>query len=397
MSRRRRLAALAHLAPPPPVVRRIEPIQRQPLPVLPGVTLLDRALWNQYAADRWVKVTRDASGREIAWDPIPERRGAQVWATDTYDDTLWFDPSENPFFYYANFCGMYVAGAPAVPMGKNATIPGADTGLMWTPHLDRYPIEWQHRGLTGACERGLNTWCVSLGHTMGEMGRTREETRELCRLIRSYGLKVDLWCIGGAPPYAQKDGEWERDYRVVFADLVKFLLDAGVVDAGCIGWQLNQSNSPYGLRTIIEGLSEIFRPLPIGTHWQNDACAWFGADQNGDSRLPDRRAFYRFVREQGHRWLHGQWNTEAPIDYVQSKIVDVLNALAEVAPDLDLTGYEYKAQAQFPQGGPEIETDEDHGDLEGYLLLCTRARKPLGGLGGGGRLPGGAPVWRRAA
>lgn len=332
----------------------VTPIQRSPLPALPN--------------------------------PTPRRDGQQLWASAPYRRELAVVPPAGPDkrFYRGNFSGIRVPGAPPVKDGKNATVPGGDTSFIYSPHLPRYPFDWQHTICEQYAGRGYTHFFMHLANTISDEADSSHQTLDeyiaAAKVAQSYGLWVDTSVIFG-PRDATADY-----YQPIFDPIIDRLYQAGVLDLATVGMQLDLWNSPYGLRTIIEWFGRKVKSLdsniPVASHWANHACAWFGADHNGDSGFKNRFEFWDYWHQTGLMdWAYFQTDTGAPIDDYEGRITELLKTC-------DTVGFEVTAQAQFDPDytADKIQVDEDHGDAMGYCGLCaTGGPYRNAGFNNGGR------------
>lgn len=333
-------------------------------------------------------------------DPLP------AFPPGQYDRDLWFTPPVGPDRRYCrgNFSGIDVAGAPPVVGGANATRPGRPTDLIFTPHLDRYPVEWQERILTAYASRGYTHIALSLGHMAGPHERaisglpilSPDEVLDVLDRAKRYVPYVDLFWLGATM------GERDEPWRVLQPKIQPYLdaiLPSKLTDLGTIGWQWNLWQVPgkHSLE-IIFGLGHLLAEQDIDPyiHWANDAVAWFDGTVEG---CRDRFEWYDRTRAvlAGN---HLQGDVDSDIPYYQSRICDVLNHMhlytsGVTGQPLALVDFENSAQKRFDRygarpGEPEwpafTEADQD---LRGRLIAATKAPTPLAGyMNGARREPG---------
>jgi hypothetical protein len=257
--------------------------------------------------------------------------------------------------------------------------------------LPRYPLEWQHEICKAYAARGYTHFFLHLANTISDDADSSHQTLEeyiaAAHLAQSYGLLVDTSVL-----YGPRDATADY-YAPIFDPIVRELYAAGVLDLATVGMQLDLWNSPYGLRTMIDwfgGLVKSLDPaIPVASHWANHACAWFGADHNGDSGFDDRFEYWHYYHTTGLMdWAYFQTDTRYPIDDYEGRIAELLKTC-------DTVGFEVTAQSQFdpaayPPPDNAIEIDEDHGDIMGYCGLCTTGGPYRNaGFGNGGRRPSG--------
>lgn len=309
----------------------------------------------------------------------------------SYDHDLpVFPTSPDLLFYRGNFCGIRVPGVPGVPGGVNATVPGGDTSLVMASHLDRYPIEWQHRILETYASYGYTHFQQSIGFSE-DAGKTIPEYVATAKLIQSYGLYVDHWFLG-AGKYNTRDMD-----RTYWAPILQPWFDGlfaqSAVDACCVGWQLdgfNKEDAP--IQSIIDYFAEqcVPRGIPLATHWINGAGTW--------TATLSREQWWR--NQKGKlSWFHHQGPTASQGSTVpdyQARLCDTLNPFGNGRfgtsglfgdRPFGLVVYECSAQDQYDERSTEAE-----GDQRGMLLCCTKASAQVSGYGNGARRQDGGPV-----
>lgn len=325
--------------------------------------------------------------------PTSARNGQQAWASRDYRKELAVAPPSKPDkrFYRGNFSGIRVPGLPPVKDGKNATVPGGDTSFLYTSHLPRYPLDWQHKACEDYAAHGYTHFFMHLANTISDAEDSAHMSLDdyiaAARVAQSYKLWLDTSVLFG-PRDATADY-----YRPRFDSIIRRLYDAGVLDLATVSMQLDLWNSPYGLRTIIDWFGPLVKSLdssiPVASHWANHACAWYGKDGNGDSGFKDRFEYWNYYHATGFMdWAYFQQDTGAPLD-------DTEGRLSELMKTCDVVGFELTAQAQFDAAwtADRVDVDEDHGDLVGYCALCTTGGPyRVAGYGNGGRYPNGAPL-----
>lgn len=315
---------------------------------------------------------------------------------------------EDASFYRGQFCGIRIPGAPWVP-GCNA----ANTDLMMTCLLDRYPVEWQDAFLLKYAQDGYMDLQRSWGHAMaspdeGWPGVSLEQFNALSRTAqRVYGLRIDQWIIGGGALYnCNQPLEY---WQPIIDELVDSFLAAGVMDKACVGWQLDQlfGATPGNdcMRVLAYCADRIPTGIPVFTHWMNEALAWWKTggevwtDRYGSINVHDRFSWWLAMRPYltgGHHQGDTTIARTQPKLY-QDKLRDTLNAFHDgrmglsrrtgVEVPFQLTVFECSAQDQF-----DGKTSEDTGDQVGYILMCTQSdgtNQPMNGYGNGGRMPDG--------
>lgn len=280
---------------------------------------------------------------------------------------------------------------PPVKDGKNATIPGADTSMVYSSLLPRFALEWQHEYCRQYAERGYTDLFLdvqlTIGAGEGQAGMPLDTFIAAAKVAQSYGLDVDVSLVGG-PRDATADY-----YRPTIIPLIDELFAQQAINKACVGMQLDGWNSPYGLKTIIEMVGDRVKwhdpGLPIAIHTINHALAWWGADEHGDSGYYNRFEFWKYWRDRGLLdWGYAQLDVDDPVDALEGHLSDLLACN-------DIVVSEISAQAQYDEHytTDQIECDEDHGDLKGLITLCTAGGPfKIRGFGNGARRQDGTAL-----
>lgn len=284
-------------------------------------------------------------------------------------------------------------GAPSVVGGAD------DPALMMACLLDRYPREWQDAFLQHYAECGYTHLQRSIGHALpfgNWQGVSVESYIELSKRAQAKGLFADHWFLGGEALMTRDAdaGYWAP----VLTPIIDALVSSRAMDTACVGWQLDQYNAPgRPILSIIEYVADKVGPhsIPLGTHWMNEAGAWW---ETG-GRPGNRFEWWQLMRNKV-LWFHHQGDTQMaktnPKLY-QDKLKDTLDPFGGDTSKGDmgksglfgdiqfgLTVFECSAQDQF-----NGVTTEDEGDLIGYILCCTNGRAHVSGYGNGARATNG--------
>jgi hypothetical protein len=277
--------------------------------------------------------------------------------------------------------------------------------------LDRYPAKWQDAFLDRYASYGYTHLQRSVGHAYANPegswpGVSLEQYIALTKRARDrFGLYADHWVLGGEALLA-RDQTWSY-WQPILDPILEALLQAGVVDTACVGWQLDQWNRPGNtLIAIIAGIADALpSTVPVYTHWANEALAWWKTggevwtDQHGSINVHDRFSWWLAMRPYLTGGHHQGNTTMARTDpkLYQDKMKDTLNAFHDgrmgqsrrsgIEVPFNLVVFECTAQDQF-----NGDCSEDEGDQVGYILLCTEGVNGSypGGYGNGARaLDGG--------
>ena len=311
-----------------------------------------------------------------------------------YDQVLPFTPpvARDVFFYRGQFCGIRMPGAPVVP-GCNAAHPEVIMACL----LDNYPREFQDAYLDRYASYGYTHLQRSIGHALF-YGSTLDQYIELTKRAQAKGLYADQWLLGGeALKTPDKDATF---WKPILDPILDALFAHKAIDTACVGWQLDQlnQNAPgQPTQSIIDYVADRVGPhdIPLGTHWVNEAGAWWKTGGTPG----DRFGWWRAQRNKV-LWFHHQGDTSIDIKLYQDKLKDTLDPFGGDTSKADmgrsglfgdrpfgLTVFECSAQDQF-----DGKTTEAEGDRRGYLLCCTNGRTHVSGYGNGARRPDGSAL-----
>lgn len=323
-------------------------------------------------------------------------------------------------FYRGQFCAIRVPGAPAVP-GGNDKNPTAVMSCL----LDNYPPRVQDQFLDLYASDGYTHLQRSLGHALHYNNQNLDAYIALSQRARSvFGLYCDHWFLAGQDVWGHDCKDQSASWWQQKLDPhIPRLLDAGVIDLACVGWQLDGYNIPgNSLLAIIKYIAEALpRSIPLWTHWMNEALAWWATnidpatgenlgevwtDEYQTIRVHDRFTWWAACQP----YLsggHHQGNTRMLIKEYQDRLCDTLDYFggdtgkgnmgqSQRSPEgpqpFAMTVFECSGQDQFDdQPGNPHAISEDEGDLRGYLLMCTTSQwAHLSGFGNGARMPDGS-------
>lgn len=299
-------------------------------------------------------------------------------------------------YYRGNFSGLHFGDAPIVP-GCNEAHPE----LVMACLLDNYPPAFQDRYLLAYAQSGYTHLQRSIGHSLF-YGGTVASHIALSQRAQSYGLWCDEWFMGGGEGdgWAFKARDQTLDYWApLLQPIIADLLNAGVVDTACIGWQLDQFNIPGNvLIAIIAWIADMLpQAAPVYTHWVNEAMAWWKTggevwtDRTGSRDVHDRFTWW-LAMQPYLTGAHHQGDTHmarTDLKLYQDHMRDTTEPFADgrmgasqrdgVRPFV-LDAFESTAQEQFDGSCGELE-----GDQIGYVLTAVAT----GGYGNGARQPDG--------
>lgn len=368
-----------------------------------------------------------ASGASLgpAWPPLMRAPLPPFPQPIDYASRLPFTPpaGRTHDFYRGQFCGLRVPGAPVVP-GSNDKNPACIMACL----LDNYPANTQKQFLTTYANDGYTDLQRSIFHALW-YGSSLQQYIELSKRARGdYGLHCDHWYLAGedvCPGSRDQDVSW---WQAKLDPIIDALLEAGVVDEACVGWQLNQYNKTGNpLIAIIKYVAEAHpRTIPMWTHWSNEAMGWWTTDidpETGENRGEVWTDQYQTIRVMDRfTWWramgpyltggHHQGNTRMLIKEYQDRICDTLDyfggrsdkgSMGRSYRNRDaafkMTVFESSGQDQFDdQPDNPYAISEDEGDCRSFLLLCTMSPwAHLAGTGNGGRYPNGAALWGTGA
>jgi hypothetical protein len=328
--------------------------------------------------------------------PLPPIPGG-AFSEGDFSRDLWFEPPKKPdlFWWRGNFCGLHMPNAPWVP-GCEAK----NQACVMACLLDRYPRTFQDEYLDTYASYGYTHLQRSVGHAVGA-GVSVRDYLDLSRRARDRGLFLDHWFVAGPDCWGNDCKYRDLDFWAPRLDpWIDALISAQVVDAVCVGWQLDgMFKAGDQCKAAIFHVADQFVPhkIPVATHWMNDAGGWWE-----DDGKQDRFSWWREMR--GHlSGVHLQLSTPAAggtMANYQEAIRLVVDPFAGdtgrgVTGRSGLFGdrpyfctmFEISGQDQF-----DGVTTEDLGDLVGYLTMCTRSKMPVSGYGNGARRPDGSPL-----
>lgn len=329
-------------------------------------------------------------------------------------------------YYRGNFCGLHFADAPVVP-GCNAARPETVMAAL----LDNYPRDFQDRYLEAYALDGYTHLQRSLGHAL-YYGATLEQYIALSARARStFGLLCDHWLLNGGEgdTWTFKIQDQDADYwRPILAPIVAQLLAAGVVDAACVGWQLDQLNpraTGNAILSIIELVSDLLpATVPLASHWVNEAGGWWkdGGEtwtgKGGPIFVHDRFTWWQACQPllDGLYYQGDTHTARTNPKLFQDRLKDTLDPMSGptgkgyfglstrsgTPRPFALVAFEITGQEQFnafdPGDPPRIPAtggcSEDEGDLDGYLATCATSFNGFGtaGYGNGARRPDGTAL-----
>lgn len=325
-----------------------------------------------------------------------------------YHHVLPFVPPAFPTleFYRGQFCGLRVADAPVVP-GSNPANPSCIMAAL----LDNYPRKMQDQFLLQYAEDGNTHLQRSIGHAL-YYGSSLQQIIDLSRHAQQdYGLYCDVWYLGVV--------EWQQrnmpaEYWIPWLDaMIQPMLDAGVIDTSCVGWQLDNfmydspGNKTIGLIAAVA--DRLPKEIPVFTHWVNEALGWWKTGGEvwtyPDGRtinVVDRFTWWQAMAPYltgGNYQGDGGISLKDPKLY-QDRICDTLDPFGGdrskgymgqsirtgAAQNYRLNAFESTGQNQFDDRCSEID-----GDLSGFLQMCTVGYGgiALSGYGNGARLVDG--------
>lgn len=318
--------------------------------------------------------------------PFPQPQNYELPTLEPYARDL--------YTYRGNFCGLRMPGAPwPIPGGNDA-----NSTCIMACLLDNYPRAFQDRYLQAYAEAGYTHLQRSIGHSI-YYGHSVADHIELSRRAQRLGLWCDEWLMGGGEgdswPFKLRD-QTVAYWKPLLNPYIGQLLDAGVIDHACVGWQLDQFNIPgNALIEIIQYVAQrLPRSIPLYTHWVNEALAWWKTggeiwqDEYQMINVQDRFTWWQAMNP----YLtggHHQGDTHmarTDLKLYQDKMRDTAEPFANgrmgvslrtgTARALQLVAFESTAQEQFDGSCPEIE-----GDMIGYVLSAITN----GNYGNGGR------------
>lgn len=324
------------------------------------------------------------------WPPARQPALPPFPAPVDYPTTILLTPPSGPSlaYYRGNFCGVRVPGVEIKPGMAGYTLsPQPSPPLVMDLDIFKYRDQAsQARIFQAHVDRGLTHFQFSLGHAV-EQNWTPQDFLSLVESWRALGGFADLWWLGGA--WMARDQPWSY-WLSVMRPWLDVLGPAGVIDHACIGWQLDQYNSPSSLLTVIRGLGALLKAFPsqplIACHWINDACAWWD-DTTGAQTPPiaNRFDFHRVLGAEGlldRDFLQVDVNAPpaGPQGGFQGVVRDLRRALVG---SQQVVAYEFSAQNQFDDPN---EVTEQTGSMRDYLACCAGAF----GYGNGGTFPDGS-------
>lgn len=326
----------------------------------------------------------------------------------TYSTVLPFMPpvGTDLYFYRGNFCGLRVAGAPAVP-GSNPSNPECVMAAL----LDNYPDWVVDEFLRLYAGYGYTHLQRSLGHVL--YYSTIERFIAITQKAQAIGLFADVWFIANEFPGFQFNQDVSF-WKPKLDPYIDRLLGEGCIDFACPSWQMDQvmEGAPGNATiSIIAYVADRLPPtVPIFTHWMNEALAWWKTggevwtDRFGSTLVMDRFTWWFAMQPYlsgGHHQGSNAMAINDPKTY-QDKLCDTLDYFGGdtgkgnmgqsrrngVRPFI-LSATEVTAQFQFD----DLATEEQ-GDMAGFLMTCTRSHTgyPMGGYGNGARMPDGSPL-----
>jgi len=338
-----------------------------------------------------------------------------------YKSVLPFTPpaGRDLNFYRGNFCGLRIAGAPAVP-GSN----GANPTCIMSCLLDNYTPDIQERYLQQYVDNGYTHLQRSVFHAL-HYGSSLQQYIDLSKKARAMGLFCDHWFLAGEDVCPGGRNQHVSFWQSKIDPLMGPLLDAGVMDLTCVGWQLDGYNEPGN--TLIEIIKYVAdavpKTVPVATHWMNEALAWWKkvgtrpdggdvgevwSDEYQTIEVHDRFSWW-YAMQPYLTHGHHQGNTRMLCKEYQDRLCDTLDFFgSESGRDTGkgdmgqshrngvqpfrLTAWETSGQDQFDdQPANPHGISEDEGDQRDYILMCTTSKwGHMSGYGNGGRRPDGS-------
>lgn len=299
-----------------------------------------------------------------------------------YTSTFAPLPAKNVLTPRGNFCGIRVPGAPPVPGGRNATVPGRDTDLMMSMQLHEYPQEYRDAYIQAHLDRQYTHLQRSLIHALGDLGlfsptglikTTLDDYVKTSAAAQAKGLYQDHWILTGDINSPNRD-QMAAYYQPMLGPILDVLIANKVVDMMCVGWQLNEFNSGESLQSVIDWLADVCGPhnIPLFIHF-DPLVTWWGGVYN------DRFAFWNGQKDK-LSGLHFQSDVTLSVQDLQGRMNDTIAPFRNgqmgqtFGRNYIFSATELTANAQFfgPDEG-QVVTSEDDGDLVGRYAMCGGA------------------------
>ena len=291
----------------------------------------------------------------------------------------------------ANLWGVTVDGLPAIDGGAS----GASQKRMLSYLLDRYPLEWQTKGIKAHAERGYTHFWLSIPDSIRPGGLSIAQYCDMVKRVQDGGIPFVCHFL------RSKDFDGRNPDPAKVYPVIDALQAMKGIPMACHAWEASLFYSPEHLRTTIDQDARRFPAIKWAVHLQ-EGYADFGPDGEGHGpqfwkanlKVGVKTLLYQFRSSESHdnpAWsagmmqargndclvrlvAHGLWGLPETVDWVPFELVGVqlFNNLRD--------------------GDGRI-ADEDSADLKGYeTALCTDGPMMPAGFGNGARFPDGAPI-----
>ncbi len=174
-----------------------------------------------------------------------------------------------PRAYIGNMCGIHIPNLPVIPGGCE------DPTLFLSWFYDRYSPEWQAVIRDAYRAAGNVDWLVSWPDSQA-IGKTPQEFRAMCVELRTHGFRPAV--MFSAKPTSSDD---IRSVEETLANILLVLpLLVGVIQRGCIGWELSLWLSPSDVQFLIDAITPLLLPSGCKTYVHFQA-GYFAYQQPG--------------------------------------------------------------------------------------------------------------------
>jgi hypothetical protein len=318
--------------------------------------------------------------------PIVQRPPLTGWPPGSYQSILPWDPPNTRDYLRANAWAVEIEGLPWVP---GAAMEQPQRMLTW--FQDRYPMEYQIKGLKKHASYGYTHFIRSAPDSMQGNGLSLNQLVDSCGLTKQYikyvhmfiGAKPQAW---GGQPQDMSTQQW-LDYAF---PIMEALMNAKVVDEFTPGWEWNLWNIAGGTESpsiqVPQSIAQYALTKGISTwmHFSPHVTYW-GAD---GTDCPDRYSYWQNLPDV--RGIMYQGDSSWDIGELQARMVDTLKQFGQQGNVHLFRMYEDIAWIQYMNNPPS----EADGNLRGYCACC--ATDVVGGTdakdwgyGNGGQLPNG--------
>jgi len=293
-------------------------------------------------------------------------------------------PPRTKRFRRENFCGLRFSDLPNIGNGSQG-------GCVFMPHLDRYPVEWQEKILRKNCERGFE-WVTLSWPDSRDAGKSIADYVATCNRIKTFN---DLWIDHH---FFSKYYDPHNPDPLSVHDVIKALLDANVIDAATLAWEMDLDSvqgggnlvSPEHVDTMVEGFDHMLPSIEIIPRYLHQSTHYISWQKNTNdsphaywSRKVGKITGQKYQAASYPIWSAGMQ---------AARNTDCLDRLVRggvwgLPASFDLVDWEISASEAFQNN-----LSENRCAVLGYEIMCSPGRMFPAGYGTDACFPDGQPL-----